>query len=1436
MKKLALFITIIFIFLLSASGLIAADASMFLSPSSGDYFLDQPFNVDIMINTDGEETDSADAILYYEPQYLELVDYYPAIPGIQNQPGSTYELYPGNEVDLGLGRIRMTGFSFMNPFNSSQGGPGMFARMTFKGRQFVTGTPVFFEFNPGDSHDSNVAQTFTSADILSSVSGGLYNIIPDTFPPYITNLSPANNATNVSPSTNVSFHIKDDQTAVDIDSVVVIVDGVTYTKDGANKFAYSGGPKDYYIRIDPPTFDYEYLVNVHIEGSDLEGNSVVSDTSFLTAPKPENYPPVLGPLTDKIVYAGSELIFMVTATDPNPGDTLTITMSNAPDGATLTRVGNGRYLFTWQTDEADLGSYQVSFRVRDNGDPALEDFGTVNISVVEAVPVPPTEPFECPPCPPCGERTECSDNIDNDGDGLIDYSADPQCSDYYDDDELTLSSTGSQIVKLYESAKQKVQSLFIASSAESITQKLLRMASPDGNAYYILTPPAGNYYPGQEFSINVLLGTDNFDTNAADLILFYDPLFLQVVDYSPAAGVQVKPGSLYESYPLNTVDPVSGKINVIAFSVISTYNSGSGTGVLATVTFEPLQVGNTNITFDFTPGETIDSNVAQAGTGVDILSSVSGASINIIPDAQPPYITSFTPPDGATNRNRTTDISFRIKDDETAVDIDSVVVRVEDTEYRANVEPKFSYSGTEKDYAINVNLPTFSYSQTVDIYIDAEDTEGNTMPTYYSLFQIMDEPVNNPPVLQYISDKSAQAGTALSFIVKASDADSADTLSYSLTQFPVGATITKISNTQALFEWTSPVDAQGSYFATVRVQDNGLPVLADEQVVTINIQESETVEEPPEVLCPQCPICPQCHDQRDNDGDGFIDYPNDPGCESYEDNDELDEFLPQCSDNIDNDGDGYIDYPYDPGCESAADDNELDEFVPQCSDGLDNDGDGYIDFPEDPGCDSAADNDETDIILTLPQCSDGLDNDGDGYIDYPNDPGCDSELDNDETDFEIILSELPQAVQELILDNPAVERAVSDFVAPILFSVALLNALNAGLALGSFLNYLGFLFTEPFFALFKRRKKAWGIVYDSLTKKGIQLAIVRLYDQETGKIILTRITDKRGRFFMELQSGKYYATVTHQDYIFPSIYLADETEDGEYLDLYFGGKIDIDEDDTTLTISVPLDPKDRQIEPDRFAIYKALFRKLQYSIAWLGVFVALIIVLIKPTPLMICLFASHLLLTIYFRNIGKPAKPKSWGVVRASWSRKPIARAVVRIFDKEHNKLLETKITNRVGRYGFLVNSNVFYLTASKPGYTTTKTKDIDLSGEQEEVLVAEDIILKKLSRKERKQLKKIGNVTKLTHLGAQNVDVVKKELPSKKETKEQKKQEKQQRKKQKNIEKNNLIKDQVKKESVTADKGLPNKLKSLDKNKKDLDKKRKSDSSEDSSNYLDKI
>jgi hypothetical protein len=106
--------------------------------------------------------------------------------------------------------------------------------------------------------------------------------------------------------------------------------------------------------------------------------------------------------------------------------------------------------------------------------------------------------------------------------------------------------------------------------------------------------------------------------------------------------------------------------------------------------------------------------------------------------------------------------------------------------------------------------------------------------------------------------------------------------------------------------------------------------------------------------------------------------------------------VPACDDGIDQDGDGLVDYPGDPGCDDPLDPFETSEALP-CDDGIDNDGDGGVDFDPvtyaspgdestlpagtgDPGCwDPSWSRGRS---IESPKCQDGIDNDADGKIDY----------------------------------------------------------------------------------------------------------------------------------------------------------------------------------------------------------------------------------------------------------------------------------------------------------------------------------------------------------------------------------------------------------------------------------------------------------------------
>jgi hypothetical protein len=88
-------------------------------------------------------------------------------------------------------------------------------------------------------------------------------------------------------------------------------------------------------------------------------------------------------------------------------------------------------------------------------------------------------------------------------------------------------------------------------------------------------------------------------------------------------------------------------------------------------------------------------------------------------------------------------------------------------------------------------------------------------------------------------------------------------------------------------------------------------------------------------ICTPIDSCPTVAnaDQADADADGIGD-----ACDS------------PCGDGLDNDGDGLVDFPADPGCASP-----LWIEAPQCDDGLDNDGDGRVDWDGGPGDEPDAD-------------------------------------------------------------------------------------------------------------------------------------------------------------------------------------------------------------------------------------------------------------------------------------------------------------------------------------------------------------------------------------------------------------------------------------------------------------------------------------------------
>jgi hypothetical protein len=321
-----------------------------------------------------------------------------------------------------------------------------------------------------------------------------------------------------------------------------------------------------------------------------------------------------------------------------------------------------------------------------------------------------------------------------------------------------------------------------------------------------------------------------------------------------------------------------------------------------------------------------------------------------------------------------------------------------------------------------------------------------------------------------------------------------------------------------------------------------------------------------------------------------------------------------------------------------------------------------------------------------------------------------------------------KAAQEDITEfvqNEQVEEQTEEVAAPVVAAVAVTNVAVAGATTATAIPYMIYLYsllTHPGILFLGRRRKKWGIVYDAITKKPVDLAIVRLIDDKTGKIIRSMVTDPEGRYFFIVQSGSYRMTVAKNGYIFPTVYLEGEKEDARYIDLYHGETINAS-DDTSITANIPIDPVAKEKTPRR-VLWEGIGRRLQKSISILSIIAMGAALIITPTPIVGALFATNVIMFFVFRRLAAGRKPKNWGIVYDQVTKRPLRNAVVRIFEAKYNKLLETKITDMRGRYAFLVGNNVYYVTFEKPGYRKRQEGPLDLLEikKEEDQLVATNV------------------------------------------------------------------------------------------------------------------
>ncbi len=133
-------------------------------------------------------------------------------------------------------------------------------------------------------------------------------------------------------------------------------------------------------------------------------------------------------------------------------------------------------------------------------------------------------------------------------------------------------------------------------------------------------PNVMNTSVGETFTSDIVIDTQGAAIGGAGAKIVFDPDVLSIVS--------IDTGNIFADYPIASFDNNSGKASLsgIVASASSLY---SGKDVLGSITFRATTEGNTAISFDFTPGSTVDSNLAVTYEPGDILNEVGELTVSV---------------------------------------------------------------------------------------------------------------------------------------------------------------------------------------------------------------------------------------------------------------------------------------------------------------------------------------------------------------------------------------------------------------------------------------------------------------------------------------------------------------------------------------------------------------------------------------------------------------------------------------------------------------------------------------------------------------------------------------------------------------------------------------------------------------------------------------
>lgn len=317
----------------------------------------------------------------------------------------------------------------------------------------------------------------------------------------------------------------------------------------------------------------------------------------------------------------------------------------------------------------------------------------------------------------------------------------------------------------------------------------------------------------------------------------------------------------------------------------------------------------------------------------------------------------------------------------------------------------------------------------------------------------------------------------------------------------------------------------------------------------------------------------------------------------------------------------------------------------------------------------------------------------------------------------IKIENLPDTLLNQLQNNPTAKKIadVAKAVAAVTGLLGLIpllaNIIGGAPGAVHVLNYGFSLFFEAIGI--RKRRKSWGRVYDSTTGRGIDLALVRLYDQQTAKLAGTIVTDIQGRYNFRLEPGTYAISVSKQGYLFPTQIFAKygiqkiDKADSRSNTHYVGQPVTIGESNNFLNIDIPIDPVEKTpslfvrvkiITSDLYNLLSGTLSSAFLTLLVIGTILSIFTAVVLPetrNTLLACLYTIVTGSYILSRHI----RSTHFGVVFNMENGKALPEAVVSLFDSQYGTLKETRITDRYGRFSIYAQKGNYYIKVQKDDY-----------------------------------------------------------------------------------------------------------------------------------------